>query len=55
MYESIVNKTKFISYDVGSCRNIIKNNYGIVSNNNDKKIQYIMKNIKNKNKIKTKI
>ena len=50
MYESIVNKTKFISYNVGSCRNIIKNNYGIVSDNNDEKIEYIMKNIKNKNK-----
>ena len=54
MYEAIVNKTKFISYDVGSCSNIIKNNYGIVSDNNDKKIEYIMKNIKNKNKVKTK-
>ena len=54
MYESIVYKTKFISYNVGSCSNIINNNFGFVSDNDKKKIDYIMKNIKKKSKIKTK-
>ena len=54
MYESIVYKTKFISYNVGSCSNIINNNLGFVSDNDKKKIDFIMKNIKKKSKIKTK-
>ena len=36
MYESIVYKTKFISYNVGSCGNIIKNSFGFVSDDDGK-------------------
>ena len=54
MYESIVYKTKFITYNVGSCINIIKDNLGFVSDDDDKKVEYVMKNIRKKNKIKTK-
>lgn len=46
MYEAIVSKTKFISNDVGSCKNVINDNYGLVSNDDDKKIQYILRKIK---------
>ena len=49
-----VYKTKFISYNVGSCSNIIKNNFGFVSDNDKKKVEYVMKNIKKKSKVKTK-
>ena len=37
MYESIVSKTKFISNDVGSCKNAINNNYGLISNDDNKR------------------
>ena len=46
MYEAIVSKTKFISNDVGSCKSVINDNYGLVSNDDDKKIQYILRKIK---------
>ena len=51
MYESIVSKTKFISNDVGSCKNAINNNYGLISNDDNKKIQYILRKIK-RNRVK---
>ena len=50
MYEAIVNNTKFISYDIGSCKTIIKSNTGFVSDNDDEKIKYLLENIKKKNK-----
>ena len=58
MYESIVHDLKFISYNVGSCNKIIKNDLGYVSDNDNKKINYIIKNIKKKkqkNKSKEKL
>ncbi len=54
MYESIVYKTKFISYNVGSCRNIIKKKFGLVSDDDDNKIKYIMSNIKKRVKFEMK-
>ena len=49
MYEAIISNTKFISYNVGSCKKIINSETGFVSDNDDKKIKYLLKNIK-KNK-----
>jgi glycosyltransferase involved in cell wall biosynthesis len=53
MYEAIVSNVKFISYNVGSCKRIIKKDTGFISNNDNTKIEYIMKNFK-KNKKKNK-
>ena len=49
MYESIISNTKFISYEVGTCPQILnKKNYGIASNDDAKKVQFIMKQVKHK-------
>ncbi len=44
MYEAINSDTRFITYNVGSCKNVINNEKkGFVSENDNKKINYIMK------------
>lgn len=55
MYEALISDTRFISYDVGSCKSVINNEKkGLVSENDNKKIRYIMKylNIPTKNNAK---
>lgn len=52
MYESIVSNTKFISYEVGSCKNVINRKIGLVTNDNKKKIKYINNQINKKNNYK---
>lgn len=49
MYESIISNTKFLAYKVGTCHDIMeKTNYGISSDNDNEKIEFILKNIKKK-------
>lgn len=47
MYESIMSQTKFISYNVGSCKFYIKKNFGVVSDNIEIQKKYIEKNLNN--------
>lgn len=47
MYESIMSQTKFVSYNVGSCKFFIKKNFGVISNNIEIQKNYIYKNLIN--------